>query len=90
MTKTEREQLAKSIAVVIREHVQKAFTPLRERIDALEQRKAVLDYRGTHTAGEPYEHGDIVTRAGTIWFCKRATSETPGESSAWQLIVKTR
>lgn len=35
-----------------------------------------------------YQHGDMVTRDGSIWHCERQTTETPGTSPDWKLTVK--
>jgi hypothetical protein len=47
-----------------------------------------LRYRGVHAAGMPYDVGDIVTAGGSAWYCGRPTTEVPGHSPDWQLMVK--
>lgn len=45
-------------------------------------------YRGVHSEGKPYERGDTVTWAGSLWHCETPTDERPGEGGAWRLAVK--
>jgi hypothetical protein len=45
-------------------------------------------HQGVYTAGVAYVVGDLVTWAGSMWICRQPTSAKPGESPAWQLIVK--
>ncbi|QZP08193.1 phage portal protein [Caenibius sp. WL] len=46
-------------------------------------------YQGVYEQGRKYERGQFVTRGGSMWHCKRQTTETPGESpDHWQLAVK--
>jgi HK97 family phage portal protein len=48
-----------------------------------------LLYQGVHEQGKKYERGQFVTRGGSMWHCRRQTTETPGESpDDWQLAVK--
>lgn len=46
-------------------------------------------YRGVFSDGAAYEHGDMVTWAGSLWHCNDATSDKPGEGAkAWTLAAK--
>jgi hypothetical protein len=45
-------------------------------------------YVGVYVAGASYAAGDLATWAGSTWYCKTATVTKPGESPAWQLMVK--
>jgi hypothetical protein len=46
-------------------------------------------YRDIYDAEKTYAQGDLVTDDGSIWLCKDATtSDRPGTSAAWKLIVK--
>jgi len=46
-------------------------------------------YRDVFDAEKTYAQGDLVTDDGSIWLCKDATtSDRPGQSAAWKLIVK--
>lgn len=48
----------------------------------------VLD-RGVFKAGQPYERGDAVSWAGSLWIAQRATVDKPdGPESGWRLAVK--
>lgn len=46
-----------------------------------------IQYREVWREGE-YERGDVVTWAGSAWHCQQATTDKPGSSSAWKLMVK--
>jgi hypothetical protein len=46
-------------------------------------------YQGTWTEGKLYAPGDVVTQAGSAWYCHDTTAAKPGEgSTVWQLMVK--
>lgn len=45
-------------------------------------------YRGVFRDNEKYSSGDMVTRSGSVWYCKQDTEKTPGDSEHWQLAVK--
>src|SRR5690606_5622536 len=47
-----------------------------------------LSFAGAFTSGEQYEAHDLVQAGGTLWLCKAATTEKPGKSDAWRLLVK--
>jgi hypothetical protein len=74
----------------------KRFNDLVERVAAHEAREqrsvsgATMQYVGIYTAGASYEPGEVVTHAGTVWFCHAATTAKPGASEAWQMMVKRR
>lgn len=67
---------------------------LRQRIVELEQRVQALEsrpelkYCGVHRLGELYAPNMLVTHAGSLWICKRATRNRPGVGSDWQLTAK--
>ena len=46
-----------------------------------------LIYREVWREGE-YERGDVVTWGGSAWHCKQQTTDKPGTSSAWKMMVK--
>lgn len=60
--------------------------------DTLETHELGFDvalYRGVFKDGEPYERGDLVTWAGSLWHCNKQTSAKPGEAAEdWTLAVK--
>lgn len=47
----------------------------------------VLIYRGVWAEGECHP-GDVVTWAGSAWHCQQSTSDKPGVSDAWKMMVK--
>jgi hypothetical protein len=58
---------------------------LERRIGELEKQKTA--YRGVWRDA-PHLPGDAVTHKGTLWFCHEATTDRPGTSDAWQLMIK--
>lgn len=44
-------------------------------------------YKDIWKEGE-YEHGDVVTWAGSSWHCQTDTTDKPGTSDEWRLMVK--
>lgn len=44
-------------------------------------------YKDIWKDGE-YEHGDVVTWAGSSWHCQADTTDKPGTSDNWRLMVK--
>ena len=54
---------------------------------ACEFQMATPEYCGVFKDGEAYEPGDMVTWAGSVWHCDKATGEKPGTDS-WTLAVK--
>lgn len=45
-------------------------------------------YRGVWREGE-HQPGDVATWAGSAWHCNEATTDKPGTSAAWRLMVKS-
>jgi hypothetical protein len=46
-------------------------------------------YKDVYDAGATYTQGDLVTDDGSLWLCKaQETTDRPGRSAAWRLIVK--
>lgn len=52
-----------------------------------EIKSSVLLYRGVWREGL-FENGDVVTWSGSAWHCQEPTTDKPGTSSAWKLMVK--
>lgn len=50
-------------------------------------RMPAMVYQEVWREGE-YEHGDVVTYAGSAWHCQEKTTDQPGNSAAWKLMVK--
>jgi hypothetical protein len=74
----------------LHDYLSKAFTPLVQRIVALEQLpvKTLADaYKGAHLPGQ-YKRGDLVTRGGSLWIAVEDANGTPGSSPSWRLIVQ--
>jgi hypothetical protein len=77
-----------SIADAVAKAITHALAPLQTRIKALEERPQV-ENRGVHIAGDTYTEGALVTRSGALWLCLRSTTQGPGQSADWKLIVKS-
>lgn len=74
----------------------------RHRCNELEKRIAELEtaltakildgggvrWRGVHEQGERYAEGSLTTRDGSLWLAVRTTTERPGRSDHWRLVVK--
>ena len=46
-------------------------------------------YQGTYQTAKSYGVGDVVTWAGSSWYCRQPTQAKPDAgTSAWQLMVK--
>jgi hypothetical protein len=94
----EARLLGIGLALDLREHVraakmyrkrcEDALAALDARIKALEVNPA-WQYRGTFDEGSWYDPNELVTHAGSLWFCRRRTNTPPGDAdSGWTLIVK--
>jgi hypothetical protein len=89
VAKNVREYVAEQVAGLV--HVDRVaalaerVTELQARLDTLEKRKTA--YHGVWCEA-PYLPGDAVTHKGTLWYCHEATTDRPGTSDAWQLMVK--
>jgi hypothetical protein len=44
-------------------------------------------YRGVWREGE-FDQGDVATWGGSAWHCQQKTTDKPGTSAAWRLMVK--
>jgi hypothetical protein len=90
------DQLAEGMAKIMHSEIERAFTPLRDRIAALETRLADSDTKSVRFCGtwqavaaaDGYARGSLVTYKGALWHANRQTSDRPGESGDWQLAVK--
>jgi len=67
--------------------VEDEVSELRTRADALEAHG--VKYCGVHQRAMAYTRGDVVTHGGSGWIVVAdKTTATPGDSSAWQLMIK--
>ena len=63
-----------------------AVAAAKKRITELE--KCPVEYLGTFEIGKNYERRQLVTCAGSLWYCERTTQQRPGDSNAWTLCAK--
>lgn len=84
--------MARAIAPTMAEYVSaeiaKAVLPLITEIAELKARRT-LSYEGVWQQRE-YHRGAIVTHSGSAWHCNRNTTQKPGASSDWVLMVKKK
>lgn len=59
-----------------------------DRVKEFRHTFPMMIYRGVFQAGTTYERGDVATWAGSTWHAHEPTTAKPGESKAWQLMVK--
>jgi hypothetical protein len=89
-------ETVKSAADVLRDRIvilEQTVGGLNARLAAMESAFGELSSRPTVKYGGPwmpgaYQPGTLITRTGGLWLCTSPTSDTPGQSSAWRLIVK--
>jgi hypothetical protein len=84
----EQRELTRAIAVFIKEKVDEAVMPLRERIAELEKRG--VDYKGVYQRAALYRRGDIITHDGSMYvaIADIEPNELPGNGGKWVLAVK--
>jgi hypothetical protein len=71
---------------VRREVLAKRVDDLERQVELLKFQKG-LTWRGIWEAGLTYFPGETCTRGG-LWICRQQTSDRPGESPHWQLMLK--
>ena len=88
MTEEDQKNLLKAVSLYLREEIEKAFRPLRERIVELEKRG--VNYCGVYQRATVYRRGDIVTADGSMFVAITDVQpgEEPGKGGNWQLAVK--
>lgn len=92
MTCEASQKLGKEIVAAVRSFVQLSLAKRDERLDALEakQSRTLADaYRGGWGPNNNYARGDVVNHKSAIWLCMQATSESPGSTANWRLILKS-
>lgn len=65
ISREEIRQLMNGISLPIREFVDRALDPVRQRLDALES-KPDVHYEGVFAADRTYAAGSLVTRSGGL------------------------
>lgn len=48
----------------------------------------IVTYKGVYQPETPYTPGNVVSLGGSGWHCNTATSDRPGTSEAWTLMIK--
>lgn len=53
-----------------------------------EWKTSIVIYRGVWREGE-FQRGDVATWSGCSWHCEKPTTDKPGTSDAWKMMVKS-
>jgi hypothetical protein len=69
------------------EALAQTFEAIMAEVDARIAAQPSVHHAGTWKEGA-FKGGALCTHAGSLWLAKRATTARPGQSDAWQLIVK--
>jgi hypothetical protein len=75
------------VAVIPIGLIRALFSPIIERLEALEARPVGVIDGGVWTEGKNYAPFVGVTHDGGFWVSQEQTSEQPGGSPAWRLAV---
>lgn len=94
MMKKLKEHFEEKIAALENKQVDLVdpLTGLAERIEALEAReeRTLADcYQGGHSPNTTYKRGAVISHAGGLWLAMSQTSERPGSTPAWRLILRS-
>jgi hypothetical protein len=74
---------------LVKEAIQRAVLPLKDRIARLEKDKSALAYVGVWRDDADYQRGNFATTNGSLFHCETSgTKSRPGTDSTWKLCVK--
>ena len=65
------------------------MSALQARIVQLEQQPPSPHYKGVFQEEKTYSRGSMVTKAGGLWLALENTTQVPGRSADWRLVVKS-
>lgn len=82
------QAMMRAVAKTIRDQNDKLFGAVDARLKQLEQRNLADSYRGTYDPDATYRRGETLTHDGGLWLCVHESSDRPGKSADWRLIVK--
>jgi hypothetical protein len=96
---TKAEQLGQSVVAAARDFVSRSLESRDTRIAELERRLTEIEttqqshtladsYKGSYSPNTLYERGAWVSHRGATWLCMKSTSEPPGSTGDWRLILK--
>jgi hypothetical protein len=83
------DSFAEAVVWFVTEQFQQQLAPLLRRLDALERHPPSPHYAGTYEQGKTYARGSLTTRSGGLWLALEHTTQLPGQSDQWKLIVKS-
>ena len=78
-----------AIATAIVFFVREQLAPILKRLDDIEQQPPSPHYVGTFEQGKAYARGSLTTRSGGLWLALENTTQVPGRSDQWRLVVKS-
>lgn len=81
------DMLVRILPRLLRDYIAECLEPLAKRVAAIEHRPQ-LRYAGVWTADRTYAVGNVVTHSGSAWHCNAETTDRPGASPCWTLMVK--
>jgi hypothetical protein len=62
---------------------------LEARVRQLEEQPPSPHYHGVFQEGKTYSRGSLTTQSGGLWLALDKTTQRPGRSDQWKLIVKS-
>jgi hypothetical protein len=81
--------MADKILGGVRSYVERSVGPWVDRVKQLEERP-MLKYTGVWFPGMECKEGTFVTHHGSVWYCKRTSTQAPGfNPDEFQLAVKS-
>jgi hypothetical protein len=93
------KKIGEQITHAVRDFVTRSLESRDARIADLEKRVAEIgssqqnrtladSYKGSYSPNTAYARGDWLNHRGAVWLCMKSTSEPPGSTSDWRLILK--
>jgi hypothetical protein len=85
---------SEEVIASVKGYVARTLSPVKERVQALEQRiaameKSYLRYGGIWRKGAPHRLNDVVTHDGKLWICTSdGSEERPGSGAGWRMLHK--
>ena len=83
------DSIAEGVVWFVKEQFQQQLAPLLKRLDALEQQPPRPRYEGIYEQGKTYARGSLATKSGGLWLALEHTTQVPGRSDQWRLVVKS-
>ena len=90
MTPEDQKNFLAATAQFIKEQIEKACAPLKERIAVLEDTLIEFGFKGQWAEGIVYRSGNFVSLGGSLWHCdvQVTTNRPTTDCKDWSLAVK--